>query len=208
MSTVTVSEGDSKGWQKFFRKHWNMVAIFVVAGILAIIGALYLFLWFVNDAQSTGMVPAILGLWAMRDIVAFSLHLILWELVLIGIPVAIAAAAAWFWWKKLPDEEKQGYNFNTHSRSTGGSGAISLLFSIAFALKVFIDGNWNVAISTWTLDYVVESVILILMWGAVIFGIPAGIIALIFLAREMKKRPEEVPERDKPLGEEEHKPEQ
>ena len=28
-------------WKKFVRKHWNIVAIFVVTGILALVGAIY-----------------------------------------------------------------------------------------------------------------------------------------------------------------------
>jgi hypothetical protein len=63
------------------------------------------------------------------------------------------------------------------------------LFFIAFCIKVFIDGNWNVAIASWTLDYVVSSMITILVWTAIIFGIPATIIGLLWLSREMKKKP-------------------
>ena len=35
------SENGSEGWKKFLRKHWNMVALFVVAVILASVGAIY-----------------------------------------------------------------------------------------------------------------------------------------------------------------------
>jgi len=56
-----------------------------------------------------------------------------------------------------------------------------------FTIKVYLDGNWNVAIATWTLNYVVDSMVSILVWGLVIFGIPAGIIGLVWLSREMKK---------------------
>ena len=206
LTTEIASENGSKGWKKLLRKHWNMLVLFVVAGISVVIGAIYVFLWYVGDAQSTGMVPSILGLWTMGDIVAFSLHLLLWELLLVGIPVALIAAVGWLWWKKLPGEERKEYHFsNTPSRSTGGGGAISLLFSIAFGIKVFIDGNWDVPISTWNLDYVVNSLISIIVWGAIIFGIPAAVIGLIFLAREMKKRPDALPEREKTLSEEEDK---
>ena len=77
---IEVEKGSD--WGKFIRKHWNIVAVFVAAGILAFIGAVYVFLWFVGNAQSTGLVPSTLGLWTMGNIVSFILHAIFWELAL------------------------------------------------------------------------------------------------------------------------------
>jgi len=188
--TETESENDSEGWKKFLRKHWNMLALSAVTVILAAVGAVYVFLWFVGDAQSTGMVPATLNLWTMGNLVTFSLHLIFWELLLIGVPVALAAAAGWLWWRKIPNEEKKEYHFlGKRSRTTSGGSGISALFFIAFCIKVFIDGNWNVAIATWTFDYVVYSMLSILVWGLVIFGIPAAIGVIWWISHKMRKMP-------------------
>ncbi len=165
-----------------------MVAIFVVAGILAFAGAVYVFLWFVGNAQSTGLVPRTLGLWTMANLVNFILNAIFWELLLIGIPVVVVAVAGWLWWKRLPDEERRGYRFfGKRSRRTRGGGGVSLLFFVAFCIKVYLDGNWNVAIATFTLDYVVGSMILILEWVLIIFGIPIAIGVIWWLHHEMKK---------------------
>ncbi len=181
---------NSSDWKKFLRKHWNIVAIIVVAGILAFIGAIYVYLWFVGDAQSTGMVPSTLGLWTMGNIVTFILYLIFWELLFIGVPAIIGAVVGWQWWKRLPDEERKEYHFfGKRSRTTRGGGGVSVLLLIAFAIKVFIDGNWNVAIATWTLNYVVYSMLTILVWILVIFGIPIAIGIIWWLRREMKKNP-------------------
>lgn len=188
--TKTESENGHKGWKAFLRKHWKIAALFVVGAVLALVGSILVFLWFVGDAQSTGMVPTTLGLWTMGNVVTFILHLIFWELVLIGIPVGIAAVVGWQWWKRLPDEEKKKYQFfGERSRTTGGSGGISVLFFIAFCIKIFIDGNWDVAIASWSLDYVVESMISILIWVAIIFGIPAAIGVIWWISYEMKKKP-------------------
>jgi len=189
MSGETGVENGSD-WKKFLRNHWNIVVLFIVAGILAIIGAIYVFLWFVGDAQSTGLVPSTLGLWTMGHMVSFILHLIFWELVFIGIPVIIGALAGWQWWRRLPVEEKKEYHlFGKRSRTTGGGSGVSVLLWIAFAIKVYIDGNWNVPISTFTLDYVVGSMISILIWIAVIFGIPLAIGIVWWILHEMKKKP-------------------
>ena len=177
-------------WKKFLRKHKNIVTIFVVAVILAVIGAIYVFLWFVGDAQSIGLVPSTLGLWTSGHVVMFILHLIFWELIFIGIPAIVGAIAGWQWWRKLPAEEKKEYHFfDKRSRTTSGGSGVTVLFWIAFFIKVYIDGNWNVAIATWTLDYVVGSMITILIWAAVIFGIPLAIGFVWWISREMNKKP-------------------
>jgi hypothetical protein len=190
--TREAEEENGSDWKKFLRKHWNIVALFVVAAALAFTGAVYVFLWFVRDAQSTGMVPAILSQWTMGNLVTFILNAIFWELLLIGVPVALAAVAGWLWWRKLPSEEKKQYRFfGRRSRTTSGGSGISLLFFIAFCIKVFIDGNWNVpfATSTWTLDYVVDSMISILIWSLIIVGIPVAIGIIWWIQHEMKKKP-------------------
>ena len=188
MMGETGSENGSEGWRKFLRKHWNMVALFVVGAVLASVGAILVFLWFVGDAQSINMVPVTLGQWTMGHMLTFVLHLIFWELVFIGIPLAIAAIVGWFWWKKIPEEERKGYHFfDKPSRAQNGGGGISFLFFIAFCIKVYVDGNWNLAVASWTLNYVVDSMVTILIWSAVIFGIPAIVIGLIWLGRQMKR---------------------
>jgi len=177
-------------WKKFVRKHWNIVAIFVVTGILALVGAIYVYLWFVGNAQSTGLVPSTLGLWTMGNIVTFILHVIFWELIFIGVPAIIVAVAGWQWWKRLPDEEKKEHNlFGKRSKSSRAGGAISPLLFIAFAIKVYVDGNWNVAISSWTLNYVAGSMITILIWIVAIAAIPATIGIIWWIRYEMNKKP-------------------
>ena len=185
------SESGSEGWKRFLRKHLNMVALFIVAVILASVAAIYVFLWFVGNAQSTDMVPATLGLWTMRHLITFIIYAIFWELLLIGIPAVLAAVAGWLWWRRLPSDEKKEYHFfGRRSRATsGGGGAVSLLLFIAFCIKVYIDGNWNVAFAFWTLDYVVYSMLWILIWILVIFGIPAAIGVIWWIRHEMRKKP-------------------
>jgi len=172
MTEIAADEKGS-GWAKFIAKHWMAFAVFMAAGILAVAGSVYVFVWFTGNAQSIALVPSTLGAWSMNDFVLFILHAIFWELVLIGIPVAVGAIIGWIWWKKLPSEETYHLSGKKGSKSNRAGGAISPLLFIAFAIKVYVDGNWTLAFSSYTLDYVVGSMVTILIWIAAIFAIPA-----------------------------------
>lgn len=181
-----MSAEEDSDWRSFMRRHWSAVTMLGLAAALAFIWAVYVFLWFVGNAQSSGLVPGLLGLWTMGNLVAFILYAVFWEFLLVGIPIAIVAVVGWQWWKRLPEEERRGGQFGGRKRSAGGGG-VSLLLFIAFCLKVFIDGKWNVPIATFTLDYVVGSLITILVWGLIIFGIPIAIGLIWWINHEMKK---------------------
>ncbi len=185
-----MGEPESKIWKDFLRRHWDALGVFVIAAIFAVIGGIYVYLWFVGQAQATALVPSVLELWSMGNLVTFIVYLVLWEALLVGIPVAIAAAAGWTWWKRIPEEERKRYHFFEHrSRASSGGGGFSLLFFIAFCIKVFLDGRWNIAIGSWTLDYLVYSLLWTFIWLAIIFGIPAVIGLLAWLVYEMRKKP-------------------
>jgi hypothetical protein len=171
------------GWGRFFKKHWTILAVFVAAAILAGTGAVYVFVWFSGNAQSIGLIPSNLNAWSMNNLLVFILHAVFWELILIGIPVAIGAIIGWQLWKRIPEEERKDLS-TKGSRSRTAEGAASPLLFIAFATKVYIDGQWNAPIAGFSLDYVVGSMVTILIWIAVIFAIPATIGFVWWITRE------------------------
>jgi len=182
-----------KVFKKFLKKHWQMLALFIVIATVAIAGAIYVFLWFVGGA-SPDLAPPLLSGWAMGHFIPFILHLIFWEAIFIGIPVLITIAAIYFgWWKKLPDKERKEYRdkhlFGKRSKRSDAGGGFSFLIFIVFCIKVYLDGNWGVAIATWKFDYLVYSYLWAIIWVLIIFGIPIAIGGTWWLRHEMKKKP-------------------
>jgi len=175
------------GWREFMRRHWGAMAIFVGACVVALAAAVYVFWWFTGNAQSTGLVPSSLGTWTMGNLVSFIIYFIFWELLFFGIPVIVGALVAWQWWRRLPEDERGGYRLSGKgSGRTRGSGGISLLFFILFAIKIYLDGNWNVPVASFSVNYVVGSMITILAYVAVIVGIPLAIGLTWWAHHEMK----------------------
>ncbi len=187
MTEQTPAKSDAD-WAAFISKHKVAFAAFVAAAILAAIGAVYVFVWFTGTAQSTGIVPSTLNLWSMGHMVTFMLHAIFWELLLIGIPVAVGAIIGWQWYKRLPDRNQ--YNLSgKRSKSSGAGGGFSLFLFIVFAIKVYLDGNWGIPVASWTVDYVVGSMVTILIWIAAIAAIPAIIGVAWWIHHETNKKP-------------------
>jgi len=176
-----MSTMDSK-WRDFIRRHRGVAVLFATAVVLAFVGAVYVFWWFAGNAVSSGLVPSTLGLWTIGNLIAFVVYGTLWELVLIGVPIAIGAGIGWRWWKSLPHEEREGYHFRGSGRSTGGGGVGFLIF-LVFCLKVYLDGKWNTPLANFSLAYVADSLVVILAWGAVIAGIFAAVALIWWLRR-------------------------
>lgn len=180
-------------WKKFLENHWKMALILVVGIIGAILGAIFVFLWRVSDAQATGMVPSSIGLWTVGYAVTFILNVILWEALIIGIPVVVAVIlVVVLWWNKLPEEEKEGYKREPpkgwrRRRTSMGGGGGGVLILIAWLLVVWIDNMWNTAFQDWTFNYWVYSGLIAVLWIAIIFGIPIVVLGSLWLLRELKK---------------------
>ncbi len=178
------------GWRLFMRRHWVVFAAFISAAILVAAGTIYVFVWFTGNIQAVGLVPSSLSLWSMMDIVIFILHAIFWELLLIGIPAAIGGVIGWQWWKHIPEQEKQQYNLESkRSKGRDAGRVISPLLFIIFAIKVYLDGNWTQAIASWNVDYVVGSMVTIVIWIAAICAIPAAIALAVWIGRTKTSQP-------------------
>ena len=189
-----IKKNKSRAWKKFAKRHRSMIALWIVLGILFIAGAVYVFMDFAADAQASGLVPGSLGSWSVGHIFTFLINLLFWEALFIGIPALITIIAIYMlWWKGLPLHEREEYEraklFHSSDGSKGGS-ACSLFFYILLMIKVYMDGNWDLPISAWSFDYLVGSILWIILVIAVLAGVPMALYAIWYFSTLDKGEPD------------------
>ncbi|MCK5593356.1 hypothetical protein KAI31_04590, partial [Candidatus Bathyarchaeota archaeon] len=175
-------------WKKFFRKHWEISILFVIAIVVAVIGAFLVLLWFKDYAQAITLVPEYLGNWSIGTAVTLCLHLLFWEFILIGIPAIAVAGVCFLWWRKLPEEEKKEYKGEPKKR-TQDSGFFSFLIWIAWLIIVYTDDMLFKPFvdALWTFDYLMSSWIWAVIWVLIICGIPmvvGGVAVIIYFGKK------------------------
>jgi len=174
-----------EGEKRFLRRHWRMAIVFAAVIAAGATGAVLVLLWFVATAQATALVPALLGQWSIGAIITFILHLIFWELLLVGSWVLVIVLVIIFqWYLKLPEEER------LESRKRGRreeSDAFGFLVGITWLIVVWLDGRWNLAFDSWTFNDWVYSFLAAFLWDLLIFGVPIALAFLWWMRREMKK---------------------
>jgi hypothetical protein len=161
----TLDEND----RRFIRRHWKMLSVFGVIGAAAVVAAVLVLTWFVATAQATGFVPAVLGEWTVGYFINFVLHLIFWELLLVGSWVAVVVGVLGYrWWNSLSPEEKVRPK---RGRREGGD-AFGFLIFITWLIVVWLDGRWALPFEAWTINNWVYSFLAAVGWDLLIFGIP------------------------------------
>ncbi len=181
-------------WKKFLKNHWK-IALVAVAGIIgAFIGAIYVFLWRTTGPEAIARYPATLDLWTVGYAIMLLIDLILWEILVIGLPVIAAVIVLYLlWWKKLPAEEQQEMKIPPREKSPQrkgrrgrGGNVLNFLVTITWLITIFANGYWDTPFKLWTFTYLFTSIIAAFLWLIVIFAIPAAIALVWWIRREWK----------------------
>ncbi len=186
---------DAKYFAEKVKKHWIVVLIAIAACVTSFIGGIFL----INNFT----VNTIIGGWGINYPQNFSigtlfyamLWIILWFIVLIGLPTfGFLGALFGLYWKVLMDEEEKtelkarGKSFKErekkrrkwkerHGEQAGEfSGVVGLIVMIILA----VEGNWLVTFENLSTQYLLSVWITAVIWISAIIGIPAVIIGLLF----------------------------
>jgi hypothetical protein len=169
-------------WAQKIKQHWKAFIAFVIGCIIALVGAVFVLFWFIKTSTIGAMGTATIGEWSLAWIWGFIIYLILWELLIIGIPAAIVFGIGWYvFWKRLSPEEKaefKGRKKHKHRGSSAGGG-FSLVMFIAFSILMYLRGEFSTPLGTFPYSYLVYTWFTALGWLLLIFGIPAAIILLL-----------------------------
>jgi hypothetical protein len=181
--------GDGAFWLKKIRKHWIVFLLFVIGCIIAFAGALMVLFWHIDTSQAGAMGMATIGDWTLAWIWEFFIFLIIWELILIGIPIAIAFGLGYnFWWKNLPEEERAEFEGRWRGRGTAEGGGFSFGMFIAYSLYMYINGEFYTPFGNYAYSFWVNAWFHMLAWLLIIFGIPAAIILTIVYFTVWRKK--------------------
>ncbi|MHA1906672.1 MAG: hypothetical protein ACW98Y_05220 [Candidatus Thorarchaeota archaeon] len=171
--------------KRFLRRHWRMAIVFAVIIAAAVIVAIVVALWFLTTAQATALVPAMLGQWSIGHVILFCFHLLFWEILLVGSWLLVIVLVIIFqWYMKLPEEERR-------ERPSRGrreeSDAFGFLVTMTWLIVVWVDGNWNLAFESWTINDWVYSFLAAMLWDLLIFGIPIMLAFLWWIRKVMNE---------------------
>ncbi|MFX0147406.1 MAG: hypothetical protein ACFE8E_06615 [Candidatus Hodarchaeota archaeon] len=185
-------------WSGMIKKYWYALLIYCIGFIGAIVGVILVFLRYIGDPGIAGG-----GTWTFADfsvgyLILWCIFLILWELLLVGLPVIayLAIVTAIFWFVVLSEEDKTAIKGRERKerkikKTSGGSGAAGFLFFIAFICVLAIDGRLFIPFNTPGLyyTYFIFAYLVGVMWTLIVLGIPVLIIVIIYYGyKESKKR--------------------
>ena len=182
-------------WSNFIKRHWKAFIIFVIGCIAALAGVIMVLFWFMETSSIGAMGTATIGEWSVAWIWLFLLYLIFWEVVIVGIPVAIAFGVGWYlFWKRLSDTEKIEFKERDKKKHHGSSvsGGFSFVMFIAFSLYLYLIGEINTPLGDHPYSYWVYTFFTALGWLLLIAGIPAVIILILVYFTVWRKKESEL----------------
>ena len=187
---------DEQFWKKKIKEHMRLFIVIIIAGACIFTGVLLVLFWFIETSPIGQQGEALIGDWSLDWIVGFSILVILWELLFVGIPTGLFfGVGGYIWWNRLPDEEKDEFRARDkkekhRARDTGGSGGCGFIMFIAYCIYMGVQGNYYAPFSSQPYSYWVYSWFLTLMWIFIVLGIPACIILLIVYLTVWRKKSE------------------
>ena len=178
-------------WPRKIKQHWKAFIVFIIGCICAAAGAVLVLFWFIETSSIGAMGTATFGEWSLAWIWGFFIFLILWELLLVGIPVIIALGLGWYlFWRSLSDNEQIEFKERDKKKHRGASAgsSFSILMFIAFSIYMYINGYFYAPFDDYPYSFWVYSWFHSLGWLLLIFGIPVVIILILVYVAIWRKK--------------------
>ncbi len=182
-------------WKNLATQYWYYVVIFAAIIVGAIIGCILTVNWYVDNQTIGGNGTWTFNQFSMKSSLSWVIYLFFWILLLVGAPTAGIGGfiVALNWFSLLPEDLKaemktrwkkdEELRKSRKKRDTGG--AFSFLMFIGVCIYIYIDDNWSTSFGNLDLSYFVHAYLTILMWGLIIFGIPAAIFGIVYFVKNV-----------------------
>lgn len=195
---MSEEKSEETFWMGMAKKHWVFVLILAIAFVGFIIGIFCILLTFVANSDVGGY-----GLWTLADFsigtgILWFLLLFLWELLLAFLPFIgfCCIVAGIYWFVILSEEDKEAIKAREkkekkkkHRKEEGGGG-ITCLFTIAFLIVVFVQGQWLTPVGDLVYSYWIQAWLTGFVWVLIIAGIPALVIIILYCVFRSKRKSE------------------
>lgn len=184
-------------WPGMIKKYWYALLIYCIGFIGAIVGVILVFLRYIADPGIAGGGTWTFAQFSVGAIVLWFIFFILWELLLVGLPIVayVVIVSVIFWFIVLSEEDKTTIKNRERKerrkvkKSSGGSGAAGFLFFIAFICVLAIDGHLFTQFSVLPYTYYIFAYLVGIFWTVIVLGIPVLIIVIAYYGyKESKKR--------------------
>ncbi len=172
-------------------RYWYVI---LLIGIVFFIGFIWFILnvgYYVQSSAIGGFGTWTLNEWSMASIVVWCLNLIIPILLICVLPVlgavAIILVVSWF---QLPDDVRADIKAEMRrphpKKRESGGGAFSFLVFVGVCIKIFLDNNWATPFGMLPYGYFVHTWLFVMFWGAIVFGIPLGILITAWLVAKSR----------------------
>ncbi len=182
-------------WKNLATQYWYYVVIFAAIIVGAIIGCILTVNWYVDNQSIGGNGSWTFNQFSMKTALSWVIYLFFWILLLVVAPTAGIGGfiVALNWFSLLPEDLKAEMKLrikkeeelrkSRKKRDTGG--AFTFLMFIGVCIYIYIDDNWSTTFANLDLSYFVHAYLTVLLWGLIIFGIPAAIFGIVYFVKKV-----------------------
>jgi hypothetical protein len=179
-------------WRNLLVEYWQFAVIYGVITIGAIIAAILTLFWYVDTSPIGGQGTWTFDQFSMGSGIEWIIFLILWTIVIVGLPVLIIGGIVTgaLWYQIFNEDKREAVKSQIKrdeerekrfGRSSEGSGIFGFFMFIGVCIYVALDGNWTTEFGNLSFGYFINAWIAVFLWAAVIFGIGAAIFILWFV---------------------------
>jgi len=181
-------------WKEKIKDHWKVLILLIAAIVVLCVVAVIVVIWHINTSPIGAYGTATFNEWTLDWIFGFSLVLILWELLFVGLPAGLFfGVGGYLWWTRLSADDKTWFKSEgkaadkkSHkTRNVGGGGG--LVMFLAYCIYMGIQGSYYTTFGSYPFSYWVFAYMQMMLWLLIIVGIPCAIGGLAYLRKWLNK---------------------